>query len=302
MQSFEGGGERLHLFNKRYRFLYIEALLQRRYCMIRPLLILWLIFFSLRYRTRPWNFFQLNNGYFSLAKNIFSKLELDDQVPDKWRLHQVIDDGYVVPDFPVFIKPEWGQNSYGVSIARNQTELDLNRRERSGKSTTFLLQQAAPEKREFEFFYIRSVDDMETCAVVSLTETVNDSGETLVVNGIRNSNSHYIDLTEQVTKSRLAEFWQMIRTIGCYRIARVGMRADSLEQLLEGRFHVMEINIFLPMPLMLLDGKIGFKEKHLFIKHSMKAAARLGATCIKQEESRSPIFYRKLIAHYKVKE
>ncbi|NOR24925.1 MAG: hypothetical protein GQ542_11140 [Desulforhopalus sp.] len=58
-----------------------------------------------------------------------------------------------------------------------------------------------------------------------------------------------------------------------FRIARVGVRANSIEELLAGNFHVIEVNIFLPMPLVLLDSQRSWAEKHRFIRESMKGAA-----------------------------
>ena len=105
--------------------------------MLRPLLVFWLIAYSVYYRTRPWNFFQLNSDYFNGEKNIFSKLELNQYIPFRWRLRQVVDDGEIVPEFPVFVKPEWGQNSHGVSSVKTLDELcsiRLKRKWRMGRS------------------------------------------------------------------------------------------------------------------------------------------------------------------------
>lgn len=270
--------------------------------MIRPLLVAWLIIYSLRYLTRPWNFFQLNGKHFNRRKNIFSKLDLDTHIPEKWRLRQEIDDNKKNPLFPVVVKPEWGQNSHGVEIIHSQEELEKNRKSRPNSTVNYLFQELAPGSREFEFFYIRSVEDEKSYHVVSLTETENNSGKTFVVNSIRNSETRYCDLTDKIGEERLQKFWGMVQSIGCYKIARIGMRANSLEELLQGQFHVLETNIFLPMPLMLLDKHISFSQKHRFIRKSMKSAAHLGATLNGKAIPRYPIFFRLLIAHYKVKQ
>jgi len=61
----------------------------------------------IRVGTGPWKFFQLNVRYFSKDLGFFSKLRIDDLIPDRWRLHQVPDDGTMVPErFPVFMKPQ----------------------------------------------------------------------------------------------------------------------------------------------------------------------------------------------------
>jgi hypothetical protein len=270
--------------------------------MIRPLLVFWLILYSLRYRTRPWNFFQLNSSYFNARKNIFSKLEIDSYIPDKWLLAQKADTGGAVSGFPLFVKPEWGQNGHGVTVVRDQEELDRYRKKCLGRKVTYLLQEPAAGEREYEFFYIRDADNQDNCTILSLTETLNSTCEHPVVNSVLNDSTTYRDLTEQLGQQKLGMFWQMIKEVGCFRIARIGMSADSIENLFNGKFKIIEINIFLPMPLVLLDRGIRFSEKHLFIKKSMNATARLGKIAVKGINQREPIFFKKLVAHYRVKE
>lgn len=270
--------------------------------MARVLLVFWLIFYSVRYRTKPWNFFQLNESYFNRDKNIFSKLDLDKHIPKKWRLDQVIDDGEVVPRFPVYVKPEWGQNSHGVGVASNIDELNTLRQARGNKNVDYILQEAAKEKREYEFFYIRSTANLSDFDVISLTETVNSSSDSLVVNGIYNSDSIYKVVDREFSAVERAMLWKSFGSIGCFYIARVGVKANSLDDLFNGSFHVIEVNIFLPMPLMLLDKEVRIKEKHQFIRSSMKASAKLAANVNVRGIDRSPIFFKQLVAHYRVKQ
>lgn len=270
--------------------------------MVRFLLVFWLIVYSLRYRTKPWNFFQLNHTYFNKTKNIYSKLDLDAYIPARWRLHQVVDDGTIIPNFPVFVKPEWGQNSHGVGLAKNIEELNTLRQGRKGRGVVYILQEAATEAREFEFFYVRSVDNTERYAIISLTETMNTSDETLVVNGINNSDSFYKDIEDKISEADKEILWKKLSSIGCFYIARVGVKANSIEDLVAGNFHVVEVNIFLPMPLFLLDTSKTRSEKLQFIHTSMRASARLAAKIDLSSTTRRPIFFKKLVAHYKVKE
>jgi len=270
--------------------------------MVRSLLVFWLIVYSVRYRTKPWNFFQLNHTYFNRTKNIFSKLELDSHIPPRWRLPQKVDDGFIEPEFPVYVKPEWGQNSHGVGLARNIDELNSLRENRKGKGVAYLLQDAATEEREFEFFYIRKADNVDRYETISLTETINSSGEPLVVNGINNKDTIYREVGSQLSEEEIEQLWQILSSIGCFYIARVGVKANSIKDIISGAFHVIEVNVFLPMPLVLLDREKSRKEKLQFIRHSMKGAARLAAKVDIASSDRSPIFFNKLIAHYKVKE
>lgn len=269
--------------------------------MLRPLLVFWLIAYSLYYRTRPWNFFQLNSDYFNGEKNIFSKLELNQYIPKQWRLRQVVDDGKIALEFPLFVKPEWGQNSHGVHAAKDFAELSSIRQKRKSNSVTYLLQEAAKELLEFEIFYIRAAEDLDDFAILSVTETVNRSSENLPVNGVNNRNSSFLDRTKRLSEQELHNLWVMMKKIGFFRIARVGVRANSIEELLAGHFHVIEVNIFLPMPLVLLDSQKGWPEKFQIIRDSMKCAAQLAGNDFRPQK-RYPIFFHKLVAHYKVKE
>ena len=81
----------------------------------------------------------------------------------------------------------------------------------------------------------------------------------------------------------------------------MGVRAHSIAELLAGNFHVIEVNIFLPMPLVLLDSQRSWTEKHRFIRESMKGAARLAGNGFRPKK-RYPFFFHQLVAHYKVKE
>ena len=270
--------------------------------MLRSLLVFWLIFYSLRYRTKPWNFFQLNHTYFNKGKNIFSKLDLDRHIPAQWRLQQCLDDGEIVPEFPLFVKPEWGQNSHGVGIAQDINELNALRGKRKETSVAYLLQEAAKEEREFEFFYIRRAENLIEYETISLTETINSSNETLVVNGINNVDSVYRDLDCDLSDEQRSALWRIFSSIGCFGIARVGVKANSLADLIEGSFHVVEVNIFLPMPLILLDKQKSLSAKVRFIRRAMKGAAKLASKVDISGPKRCPIFYKQLVAHYKVKE
>ena len=269
--------------------------------LIRPLLVFWLIVYSIRYRTRPWNFFQLNGEYYNAGKKIFSKFDLDQCIPKRWRLSQIVDDGTILPQFPVFRKPDWGQNSHGVSAVNGEAELLRLRCKRNKKDITFLLQEAARESREFELFYIRSAENLKEYALFSVTETTNSGESPLPVNGVLNRETSYHDITALFRVDELIRLWGMISNIGFFKIARVGLRTDSINDLLEGKFHIIEINLFLPMPLMLLDDQITWSTKHQFIRSSMQAAAALAKTIVRRQK-RYSIFFRQLVAHYQVKE
>ena len=84
----------------------------------------------IRIGTKPCKYFQLNSAAFDREQGIFSKLAIDQRIPPEWRLHQQYEDGKTVPEtWPVFVKPEWGQNAAGVKRADNPAQLEQIRRE-----------------------------------------------------------------------------------------------------------------------------------------------------------------------------
>jgi len=138
----------------------------------------------LRLRARPWNYFQINSRHFCRQRGIFSKIALDQMIPAKWRLHQQrLDDAYTPDSFPVFLKPEWGQNSVGIERADNEHQFrTLSRRD---GPVRYLVQHAAPEAREFEIFTTFTDESSEQPDYLTVTETVNNTHK-YPINGINN--------------------------------------------------------------------------------------------------------------------
>ena len=82
--------------------------------------------------------------------------------------------------------------------------------------------------------------------------------------------------------------------IGEFGISRMSVRADSNEDLLAGNFHVIEINLFLPMPINLLDESYSWSQKLRFIRKSMMSLAQ-ATKLIKHSEYKQPIFARMML-------
>ena len=267
--------------------------------MIRFLLIFWFIYYAIRHGAWPWRFFQLNAPYFNCRKGIFSKLDIDNCIPAPWRLAQELLNSEAEPAaFPVFFKPEWGQNSHGIFRADNLAEFQSGCRRVAHKDIDYIVQEAAPETREFEVFYIRAAHENNQHATFSITEVVNTGEDALPINGIYNKNTVYHDCTKRFSPDELEKIWDHFKDICQYRIARVGLRANSNEDFLAGAFHVIEINLFIPMPLSLLDTKMSWPRKIAFIKEAMEHAAR-AVKVIPEKQVRKAIFWKKLAAHFR---
>jgi hypothetical protein len=88
-----------------------------------------------------------------------------------------------------------------------------------------------------------------------------------------------------------------LQELPSFRIARVGLRANSKADLLLGFFHIIEINLFAPFPIHLLDNSVAKKTKYKFIKDNMKHLVKVSDTTPKQHFNRF-VFFRKIIKHY----
>ncbi|GAA3918788.1 hypothetical protein [Litoribacillus peritrichatus] len=262
--------------------------------MIRLLLIVSYILSCLRLRVGPWRYFQLNASYFNENKGIYSKLDIDNLIPEQWRLQQWVDGhGQEPTSYPVFVKPEWGQNSKGIQRADNAEALNLIRSERKPSQVQHLVQEAATGKIEFEIFAVPSENNIEHYQVLSITKVLNDGDAEFPINGIYNKHTHYQDITDQFSDEDLDRLWAHLKQIGQFRISRFGVRADSIKALLDGRFKVIEINLFLPMPLVLLTKNTSVSSKFSFVFQCMWLLAKVTKT-IPVEQNKRPIFFQKL--------
>jgi len=254
----------------------------------------------LRIGTAPWRFFQLNATYFSAELGIFSKLSLDALIPDRWRLHQVPDSPTVTPEhYPVFLKPEWGQNAHGIHRVDDFSALQKVRQslKELDKDQSYIVQQSAPGLREFEIFSIDESKHDGQHDVITVTEAVN-STEKYPINSKYNRNTRYVDITNQFNSASLAVLADYLDEVGLFAISRMSVRADSIEALLAGKFHVIEVNLFLPMPINLLDTTYSWRTRFGFIRRAMMSLAR-ATKAMKPQRKKHAIFTRMMLYGHK---
>ena len=258
---------------------------------VTVVMVLTYIACCVRIGTAPWRYFQLNAHYFSDEAGIYSKLSMDRLIPDRWRLRQNIDAADVAPaSFPVFLKPEWGQNARGIHRVDDAAALARLRTRLAAEPQRYLVQEAAPGAREFEIFGIDADRHDQRHDVLTVTEAVNTS-ERYPINSKYNRHTRYVDITtrfDEAERQRLAGY---LAEIGRFGITRVSVRSDSVDALLDGRFHVIEINLFLPMPINLLDARYTPLERWRFIRGAMMALAR-STKLIEPVERQRAIFTR----------
>ncbi len=252
-------------------------------------LIITYILNCIRIGTKPCKYFQLNSPWFDREKGLFSKLAIDESIPAEWRLEQTYEDTGNVPEsWPVFVKPEWGQNAAGIQRANNEHELNRIRRSITASNVRYLVQQGAPEKREFEVFALRHHLDRHRFAVFSVTEAVNDA-ESNPINGVYNPNTRYRDITDHFGPEQCNQLWKMINRTGEFNISRTSFRANSEKDLLAGRCHIIEINLFLPMPIHMLDPRYGWHENFAMVRRYMVCLALITRVRDKSLEEK-PVF------------
>jgi len=241
-------------------------------------------------------YIQLNARYFSQDQGIFSKLSIDGLIPDRWRLYQIPDDNMISPErYPVFLKPEWGQNAHGIHRADNLQALQSIRhtlKEKDG-GQKYILQEGAPGKREFEIFSIDVSKHDNQHDVITVTEAVN-STEAFPINSKYNSNTRYVDISNSFTAQNLTTLGQYLDDVGHFAISRMSVRADSLDDLVAGNFHVIEVNLFLPMPINLLDNSYSWAVRLKFIGRAMMSLAR-ATKAIKPVAEPPAIFTRMML-------
>lgn len=243
----------------------------------------------------------MNADYFNNEKGIYSKLEINQLIPFRWHLRQLVHNGIYVPEkYPVFFKPEWGQNSYGIYRADSLEDFKDIQEKIKQKDLTYLLQEAAHENREFEVYYIRRADKPDAYSTLTVTEVKNSFENEYPINGVNNIHTTYTDLTQSFLGIGAQIIWNHVKTIGNFRMARVCIKANSEADLLKGQFHIVEINLFTPMPLNLLDPRVSWDSKQQFIKEGMFFLAE-NAKAISVSQERKNVFLRKLAMHYKVK-
>jgi hypothetical protein len=263
------------------------------------LLLLHYLWYCLRYRVIPWKYFQLNGAYFNEHKGIYSKLDMDWLIPEEHRLLQFPFAKESRPKaYPVFVKPEWGQNSNGICRIDNTEQYLRFVSDSDNLKMPYIVQEAASGKKEFEIYYLRSPYDNDRYSYLSVTEVTNRSDDNFPVNSIYNSATRYRELTAQLSRDEVEEIWRLVKDIGNFRMARIGLKSDELSLVAQGSFKVIEINLFLPMPLILLADNVSRNEKITVIRKTMAIAAQLVKT-IPLAEKGKWIFFRKMRAHYK---
>ena len=261
---------------------------------ISIIMVLTYLVICARTATVPWRYFQLNARYFSAEQGMFSKLSMDELIPARWRLPQSIDSDALTPgSYPVFLKPEWGQNAHGIHRADNASQLMSLRKRLKREPQRYLLQEAAPGQREFELFSIDVNRSDDVHDIFTITEAINES-EAFPINSKNNRHTRYSNITGQFSADEQQKLAGYLSEVGQFGISRMSVRADTIADLVDGKFRVIEINLFLPMPINLLDRTRSWAHHWCFIKSAMWSLAH-ATKLIKPAEIEHSIFTRMML-------
>ncbi len=221
----------------------------------------------------PARYFQLNSRFFNDEAGIFSKLHIDQLFPPQWRLAQYcIEDDRKPARYPVFVKPEWGQNAAGIYRADDAATLLGIREQVRGSRVKYLVQEGATGRSEYEIFSLSHHLDSGRYSVLTVTQVHNDV-EANPINSAYNKNTRYVEITGSFSEQQREQIWQYICRIGAFKISRLGVRTDSIDDLLQGKFSIIEINLFAPMPIHLLDKHYSRKQKmHIIFGYMLQLA------------------------------
>ncbi len=259
--------------------------------------------------TNPWKYFQLNAEYFNEEKGIFSKVEIDQHIPEKWRLKL-----WELPksgdpsswkseilsrfDFPFFLKPEWGQNSHGIFRINSESDLDKALQSIDTGIIPYFCQAAGTGSKEIDIFFIRSPENPRQLSMLSLTESQHAQGEKFPILSILND-TKYQDLTPLLSNEQQQELSKICTSIGKFNMGRIGTKCDSLEELCNGNFKIIEINIYLPLPISLCDPNMSDEDQEFFLEAFTEELATAASKLPKKKHKN--IFWNKTLTHYKIK-
>ncbi len=268
---------------------------------MRQKIVFYFIFYCIKIRTNPRFFFQIHSDFFDEKQWIYSKYDLDKLIPEKWRLKSYkVTSADTIKSieknvwFPCILKPEWWQNAHGVRLITNSLDLKKSLHEIKDDEIGYIYQKYSDKKKEYELSFTK--DHSWNIRVWSLVESVNtdDTG----INSIHGK-SIYTERIRDLSGKDLKTLELFIKKLQDFKIARIGIKADSLDMLLSWDLKIFEINIFIPLPLTLLAENVWKQEKSDFLKQYTKNMALL--TKHREKRPYKEVFFRKIFLHYKIK-
>ena len=294
-------------------------------------------------RVLPLRYFYVHLDYLDAASKIYSKQSINESIPNQWRLKSTLlsieESRDIWKDkiesqftYPLFLKPEWGENSSGVfRVHDRETLLSVLSKIQQTKQN-YICQEAASGEKEYDFFFVKSHEkekefpDIFSCIRMEPASLVGDGKTTLqelfqiqspqlspetcllsnynpldvlprdkklrlsFINGV-NHGTRYVSETENLSPLDKKNLWKHLQSLGDFQFARVGISANSLRDIIDGAFQVIEINLFTPFPLDVLDLSLSNKEQRQILQSYMNTLLKT----VKQKNNIPPRAFWKVL-------
>ena len=270
---------------------------------MRLQIALYFTYFCLKKRANPWLFFQIHSKYFDKENGIFSKYNIEQQIPKKWRLKSIRllskytkKDILQELDFPIFWKPEWWQNAHWISYINSKKTLEEFLVKSRNSDISYLVQQGSSYKNEYEICFYKNFQGDGDIIINSFSQSHNMGN--IMVSSIHNE-TRYEELLHELTIKQIEKLSHYISQMWDFYVGRVWLKGDSIKDIVNGKFDVFEINIFLPMPLKLLAYNVDKSQKAVFLCKWAETLAYL--TKHQPKKPYTEVFLRKIYLHYKIK-
>lgn len=224
-------------------------------------------------RVLPWRFFGINQHGIHPKKGVFCKSIIQNFIPPEYQLPLVTlganedivswQNKISSLNYPVIIKPDLGQNSKHIHIAYNSEDKCISKQRKI--PVDFVAQQVATGIEYDILFISNEVDkNYSLFSIVELSQP--NMQEKIPIHGIYQG-TQYKEINHLIEPQKLRKFAQKIQTEFNFKFARIGVKAQSLDDLLNFNFKTIEVNLFLPLCLNVLDTSISEHKRISFLKY-----------------------------------
>jgi len=264
----------------------------------------WMICYFLqacsRYKIMPHRYFLLNIAHLDRDSKTYSKYKLNLKIPKSWQLKTFLFEARDSENmafknikasfkYPLFLKPEYGYRSIGVYYVVSDQELKNVLQKIKKYTGNYLCQTAANKKHEYDLMYVHTHDQTDE-EFFACSRCCTPEG---VINGVTFGTTYKNEIPK-LSNQQQQQIKNHLKKIGDFGMSRISVAADSLEDVVAGKFFVIEINLLTPFPLHILD-----KNEHRSLKkQELKRFSVAIAKSVRHQKTRPKNQIRSLIELY----
>lgn len=225
---------------------------------------------SLIHTSSPTNFLNLNHKHLEIKKGIYSKHKLNQIIPNKHKLiSQPLKKFISKPEinFPIILKPDWGESSLGIKKVNNKINLDKLINNKQIKIEKYFVQQFNQFNIEYDIVFLKNqiTKNIEISEITTVSTTNKDK-----ITGI-NHNSNYKNITSQFSKTEIIKLQNNLNWLNKnFNSGKITLKSNSNKELLNNNFKVIETNILFPLPNSVHTLKTNKEKKKVISKHLTK--------------------------------